>query len=392
MRVNREDNIEAAKELRKLRQRAKRQIENQNKEMAHVRANHRENLKKSQLAHHVNVRKQRDRNAKEEVEAILRHQAKLDTIKKNFEETINRLEAEKEQLKTHHLHTMETNRSNLDNIARQKQAETKEFLANLEDKTNWKIRKAVNDANIRTTENRAEVYRKANREIIKNKNENTKKEIGLRRQMQKDRTRFINALANERIEQRNRISKMKLSHQRLAKEQKQIHDRETKLRQNLYKRTILNIESQFKQKTAAMQEAHKKAVATLKGMFRKHIQDIRSDYSLKKTSIHSKAQDKFYRIESLEPRIRDLGKEYLVSIEVPAHEQVNVHLTAHKRQLKLMAARRFEDRVPGPDGTVNHTRRSEVFSKDLNIPEIIDPRTVVRKYEDGILHFRLKKM
>ena len=102
-------------------------------------------------------------------------------------------------------------------------------------------------------------------------------------------------------------------------------------------------------------------------------------------------EDNFYHVNLLEPELVDNGKEYLLYLEVPPHEKESVHISARNRNIRLTLARRFEDEITNEDGTMDRSRKSEIFAKTIKTNDIIDHNSITQKYEDGHIIYKISK-
>ena len=106
----------------------------------------------------------------------------------------------------------------------------------------------------------------------------------------------------------------------------------------------------------------------------------------------NKSDDQFYRIETLTPTVVENEKEYQVSLKVPEHEKENVHLSAHGRGVKMTLTRKFSDSIDQEDGSTSRSTRTELFSKEFPSKDILNPKVVSQKYEDGVLTYKISKL
>ena len=85
-------------------------------------------------------------------------------------------------------------------------------------------------------------------------------------------------------------------------------------------------------------------------------------------------------------------KEIEIGIEIPAHEQKQVQISGNDRTVKLSMTRHFEGRLEDPTTKgVSESHRTETYYNEFSVPDIIDARTVKKRYEDGMLIFTMAK-
>lgn len=79
-------------------------------------------------------------------------------------------------------------------------------------------------------------------------------------------------------------------------------------------------------------------------------------------------------------------------MNIPEHEKENVHLSVHGRGVKMTLTRKFTDTLEDKDGSVNRSTRNELYSKEFPSKDILNPKLVAQKYEDGVLTYRIQKL
>jgi HSP20 family molecular chaperone IbpA len=77
---------------------------------------------------------------------------------------------------------------------------------------------------------------------------------------------------------------------------------------------------------------------------------------------------------------------------VPAHEKENVHLVTNGRKIKITLNKRFEDLVEDKDGTVNRSSKTQLYSKEVMVKDLINPKNMQVKYEDGEITYKIAKL
>jgi HSP20 family molecular chaperone IbpA len=147
----------------------------------------------------------------------------------------------------------------------------------------------------------------------------------------------------------------------------------------------------FKEKFLHLKSTHKELLDRVAKKFNNQIEELRASHSKFKKTFENQSKDKFYQIKRLEPRVEEKGKEYFIFLKVPYHERESVHITGHNRSVRLTLARRFEDRLAHDDGTFDHSKKSEIFSKIIKMKDILDQNSITQKYENGHLIFKIRK-
>lgn len=147
----------------------------------------------------------------------------------------------------------------------------------------------------------------------------------------------------------------------------------------------------YQQKMDAMIKGHNQSLEHVKSRHAGEMQSLTASQASYKAAMSSRSEDPFYNISALDPRVEDKLDHYEVTVAVPDYEQQNVILSGNKRSLKLTHSRRASNDVEFPDGSVNKTKRSESFTKEFPVADIVDPDKITRRYAEGLLTFRIFK-
>ncbi len=155
---------------------------------------------------------------------------------------------------------------------------------------------------------------------------------------------------------------------------------------------LIQKEDDFKIKYENMSKAHQETLALIQKRFDDEVKGLVDSKSKMKDAITARAEDDFYNVTKLDPKITNSEKEMLFEIAVPKHEWENVHLSAQGRDVKITLGRKYADELLDRDGSRNRSSRSEMFSKEFKVADILNPKTITQKYEDGILSFKIVKL
>lgn len=178
-----------------------------------------------------------------------------------------------------------------------------------------------------------------------------------------------NFLDNQTVSYNKRLAMEKATFENMIKEQKESYN-------NKYKSLI---------------EQNKLLLSRVKGAFDQELKSLSREHSALKKTISSRGQDPFYNSKTLNPKIVDKGKFYEVSLEVPSWEQEFVQINSDKRNVDLTLTRSFHSIVESETGDINTSKKSEVFAKTFNVPDIVDSNNLTRRYHEGVLTFKLMK-
>ncbi|MGZ3808808.1 MAG: Hsp20/alpha crystallin family protein, partial [Bacteriovorax sp.] len=179
---------------------------------------------------------------------------------------------------------------------------------------------------------------------------------------------------------------------RLKAEKVQVQKEELSYLDNHQKDVLAQKNADFKVRYENMAREHERILSELKTHLDRDVKKMVEQTSSQKKIIEDRAQDSFYRVETLSPMITETPKDFTVSLRVPEHEKEKVHLSVHNRDVKMTLARKFTDILDDQDGSTNRSTRSELFSKEFSSKDILNPKEIVQKYENGVLTFRIQKL
>ena len=173
---------------------------------------------------------------------------------------------------------------------------------------------------------------------------------------------------------------------------KQSHKFQIEQEQQNFDKNMVSQKSLFEKKYQDAELTQKEVLDRIQKKFNEDLKSLSESHSQKKSVHQNKLNDSFYRLTNLEPQVTDKEKEYQIALKMPEHEKDNVQLTAQGRHIHLGYTRRFNDSITSEDGAKVTSNRSETVSKEFNLQDIVDPRKVVQKYEDGKVIFRIAKL
>jgi HSP20 family molecular chaperone IbpA len=179
---------------------------------------------------------------------------------------------------------------------------------------------------------------------------------------------------------------------RLEVEKSKVQTDEVTYLDNHQKDILNQKQSDFKIRYENLVKEHESLLTELKTHFAADVKKMVESTSGQKKIIANRADDQFYRVETLNPVITETEKEYQVSLAVPEHEKENVHLSVHGRGVKMTLTRKFTDSIEDKDVSKNKSTRNELFSKDFPSKDILNQKSVAQKYEDGVLTYKILKL
>lgn len=171
----------------------------------------------------------------------------------------------------------------------------------------------------------------------------------------------------------------------------QLYLKELRTQEDQYNYLLKEKQKQFEQKYANLESEHNTIIKRTEDRFKEQLVELSQKYSSIRDTAASRAEDPFYNLNRLNHTVENTPDAYLVHVEVPEHEADSVLLSGHKRSMKLTLNRRYSERLDGKEGYVDINKRSETFTQEFPVADIIDGKEISRKYEDGVLTFRVAK-
>jgi HSP20 family molecular chaperone IbpA len=333
-----------------------------------------------------------DRNQAEIAERIQNKQDRLDAIKVNFNENHQKLEKEKSTLLKGHQEKIK----DINTVYDYKYKDTFDDANLKAQKINTDTSQIIKDLQVESDKTIQDLDFKSKLRADSKSRENN---INLKQQetthsIQQKTTSdsYERRMAEAVSEHENKLSDQ--NHRQLVerKERDKFHTLEMKNKEVHHKELMKQENISFKQKYDNMVKNHKSILDRVKERFNNQVNSIVKDQMQYKKNITQKGGDEFYKVSSLNPTITEDLTGYNLSIQVPDHEKENVRLTAQKRDITISLTRKFKDEVKEENGHVNKSKRSEVFTKNLQTQSILNSRSITQSYNDGVLTFRIAKL
>lgn len=212
-----------------------------------------------------------------------------------------------------------------------------------------------------------------------------------RARFQTDALKHEEELRVQKSELKNVLDKNMQKGKQLEAQKLQVQKEELDYLDHHQKDMLAQRESDFKIRYQKMVEEHEKILNDLKTQVDSDIKKMIASSATQMKTVSNKLNDSFYRVETLNPKTTELEKEVIVAIKIPEYEQENVHLSVHGRDVKMTLSRKYTDSMEAQDGSINKSTRNELFSKEFTVTDILDPKKITQKYENGTLTFKILK-
>lgn len=333
-----------------------------------------------------------DQNNQKLVSASSDLENKLKNINDHIEKTKLGLEQEEKALK-------ENNQAQIFNMKNQfSETYTNTYDNGLEKQ---------NDIQFKTQQEVRNITEKANRQIDRLQNQTQQSisalsvdynnkigtdEKNYRDVLNEDIKQHRDELLRQKDQFKLEMTKSDDKNKRLELEKQRINNDQLSYIDNYHKNLMDQKQKDFKIRYENQIKDHERILSELKNKLDEDIRKIQINNQNAYRAIASKNNDTFYRIDKLNPTLSEDKKSYIISIEVPEHEKDSVHLVAHGRMLKLDLNKKFNDIVEDSDGSINRSSKTQIFSKEFATKELLNPKQITQKYEDGVLSFKVDKL
>lgn len=334
---------------------------------------------------------QHDLNQVEIAQAIEEKEERLQELKENYQKTMVLLEQERMKLEQDQ---EERNRllssyreskfqDELHSAAEEThliQDRARASLQELKDEKEWKLLEARTQAERELNQAVSEINQRNDLKAQESASQLRSNEQDLKLELEKQKLNYETNLAQEE----NR-------HQMILNSKEQELEGKLNEKEAQFGHLASQKEQVLQNRYDQLLREHEELMHTTKTKFENEYQQLVASLTSKKAQFVDQSQDPFYRINTIEPIISDDGDSYRVQIPVAEHEKDNVSVSPNGRQLKVTLTRNFSDRLEESPGNVSSSKRSEIFSRQLQVPELMNPRGITQRYDNGLLEILIKK-
>lgn len=319
----------------------------------------------------------------------------LDNYYKDFLKEKGRLDNEKEVLTKAHksnLHDIKINQeeeikdiyTKADEIVKETQNSVQEYLVNSDYKIKDRLRSITAEGDARVNQLEKSTHQKM-------RNIERDKDLELR----KDQVDFMARMNEIKMNHQKDIHELEKENFRHMESKQMINDNLVKGLDSRHTELIKQKNASFNQKYNALENAHNEVLKRVQEKFIDEIQKLSTKYSSYKDNVVKRGDDSFYQVNMLSPEVEDKGKYYNIFLAVPEHEKDNVHLSVNNRDVKISFNRRFGETITSSeDGSVNSTKRSDLYIKDFKVADIVNPDKISQKYDldNNQIIFKVEKL
>lgn len=385
------NDLESAKYLKKIDQDLKTKIAQKESEIERVKELYDRKLDDTQKIGEEAYANRIEQNNQRIVAATQDAETKLKGYQEHLAKTKYELETEEKSLKdAHDLRVQNIRLQNEDSISNMYQDSN-----DLQNIVQMRTSNEVKNLNNRAKNEIKNLETQTNREISAlNSNFSSKTvdaERDFRNRLNEDLEQHRAQLNLSKDEFKKGLTLETEKNQRLQSEKARVYADELTQQETYHRNLMEQKDKDFKVRYENMTKEHEQILTDIKKQLDEEVQKLKLSTETNKKNISDKLADPFYRIETIEPKVVDQGTNYLVHIKVPEHEKDDVHLVAHGRGLKVTLSKKFSDLVTEEDGSVNRSSKTQLYSKEVKVADLLNPKNIQAKYENGTLTFKVQK-
>ena len=320
------------------------------------------------------------------------YETKLEEYRTNLEQTKNKLADEENNLKTNQQITLHNAKVN-------GEERYNEIFKNFDENQSQMLFENNNKLNILDAQTKNEISRMKSRSQYDISKLEHAQNIDLSKRQNEFELRTDGLLKDQNNQLRLQEDQFKETFQKQNQEQKRLADEKTRIYSDritymdkFHQNLMTQKENDFKIKYQNIVKQHEEVLKDIQNKFDEEVRNLQNTTAKEKANITNKSDDDFYRIKTLNPRVSDLGKEVLIELPAPEHEWENVHLSVQGRNVKMTVGRKYSDEATDDSGNRNKSSRSELFSREFMVKDLLNPKALTQKYEDGIVKFKIAKL
>ncbi len=334
----------------------------------------------------------RNQNNNALINASQTHQEKMENYSKSISDIQNKLNQEKQSLKSSQRDSIKGLDNDFSLKIEKKYEDTNNYAKDIDNKNknylNSLNQQSNNDIRIAERENDHKIQIKSQEfeREIKNAEKNYERE--LRRSMLEMEKENSSEISNNKatvhaLHQKQELDRVK---------QQQIHEKLVAQNKMFYDKLIKQNSKSFAQKIQTLQDDQQLLMSRIYKRFNTDIQEMLQAHSKIKNNMVSREDDSFYQVTEIHPKVQERENDYLISLEIPEYEKEFVNFNANLRKLTISLARRSNGSLEKENGDKLNSKKSEIIEKQFNVDQIIDPTKVTQNYSDGILTFKIAKL
>ncbi len=324
--------------------------------------------------------------------ALNDYENKIKNYQNQLIETKGKLKAEEESLRQTHALTMDNFKRTAESNFTDQYDQLNEAQNNILMDNNGKIKDLGHYTKVKMTD----VKNKSEQDISKLAHMATRelnqKNLEYQLLLDGQSKKHINQIKDMDQQHAQTLSKGHQEHKRIMEDRSIVNESQLKTIDQYHVNLMRQKDTDFKIKYENSLKEHQSILSGIQKKFDEEVKSLLQTTTEQKRSISSKADDQFYRISTIDPKITENESEMLFELKVPPHERDTVILSVQGRGVKISLTRKFQAQVEDAEGNLNKSARSELITKEFPVKDILNPQAITQKYEDGILKVKVKKL
>lgn len=332
----------------------------------------------------------KDRVSKEIAKAMETKQQRLQDMKDELMKNKELIDREKQVLTDRNNFQMTSMQTDFDQTYKERYAEAYNQAQQINDTTQDTIVRMEADTTESIQESNRLAKKKMDTVIKTNEDLIARERDAYLRTLNKNQSEHAEILAKEKLRFEEDMRRLYTDQADSAAQKQNIHSQQLQKKEEFYSRLIKQKELGFKSKIKKMHEQHETLLSKIKGRFKIELDKLLQAHSKRKQDVMQKAQDDFYTVKTIHPRIMDGVDHYIVAMDLPNHEKDDLNVNVNSRKIRLTLSRKFAE-THTAEGVENKAKRNEVLTKTVELDDIMDPGKVTSSYKDGVLYVKVGK-
>ncbi len=121
------------------------------------------------------------------------------------------------------------------------------------------------------------------------------------------------------------------------------------------------------------------------------LRQIRADTSQRLGAYNSRQSDPFYKLMDVGASLREYSDEYVLTADIPVHEQKHVSISVSGNRVNLSGYRRNQEELEIEPGHNTSTASYQSYNESFAVDWPIDPKSISKEFEGDTLVVRIPK-
>lgn len=378
-------------ELKSLGQKLDRQIKSKEQEIKSVEKEYQGRKENVQVEQENNLQQMIQNNNNKMLSESRDYEDKISNYRDKLKTIENAIDKQESNLRGENANKIQNVRRELLTTLNEEETRLSEAQQSAQAQTKIKIL----DLNAKQREDKSRIEQQAFLDIQKYSNEHNqriKKTENAQSKEMKDLVRQSETQKFQKLAELDKVQKQEIKkNTKINEEYEKVGAGALEFQKQFQQNQMEQLSKDFKTRYEIMQKNHTQTLSDLKTKFDEEVtKKVQKNSSIREV-FEKKLEDPFYRVSVLRPKTTQGENEVSVSLPISEFEKDNVHLSTNARSVKITLNRNYSDKLMEEGNTLNKSTRSELFSKEFQVADILDARNITKTYNDGILTFKILK-